>query len=60
MFSHAVRKTYQKEPGQTRLYHPGVSVRGKVSKVLFLPATSVVFWTFPEEKHTERFLVSVI
>lgn len=34
---------------KAQLYHPGICFRGKVSKVLFLPAPPVVFWTFPTE-----------
>lgn len=48
----------KKKPRQRRLYHPGVSVRGKVSQVLFLPATPVVFRTFPKETQRDIYYFS--
>lgn len=41
------KKNYQKH----ELYHPGISVRGKMSKILFLSTAPIVFRAFPCNAH---------
>lgn len=48
------KNTHQRGASESRLYHPGVCVRGKVAEVLFLPAAAVVLRTFPGNTNPEK------